>query len=116
MQKKKVADGIYYHSYYDRLMEHNGYATRIYWSQDMIDILKRYYPIEKNEVVAGLCGVSIRTMIRKSRELGLRKNKDFLRQVWNENRKLAHLVNKVKVNSGMIKKGHIPWNKGLKIK
>lgn len=55
-------------------------------------------------------------MIRKARELGLQKNKDFVLQVWEENRKLAQLVNKVQGNDGQIKKGHIPWNKELKLK
>lgn len=115
-RNRKKPDGIFYHKSFGRIMEHNGCSTRIFWNKDMLDILKRYYPTTKNDEVAEMCGVSPRTMIRKARELGLQKNKDFVLQVWEENRKLAQLVNKVQGNDGQIKKGHIPWNKGLKLK
>ena len=107
---------MFYHADVGRVMEHDGHSTRIFWNRDMVDILKQYFPVKKNEEVAEMIGVSQRTMIRKARELGLQKDKGFMNQVWDENRKMAHLVNKVRRNSGMIKKGHIPWNKGLKLK
>jgi hypothetical protein len=46
----------------------------------------------------------------------LEKDPLFLRQVWDENRLLAHVSNKKNGNSGQIKKGYIPWNKGMKLK
>lgn len=97
-------------------MEHKGHSIRIFWNKDMLDMLREYYPNTKNEEVAGMCGVSLRTMIRKARELGLQKDKDFVYRVWDENLKLAHLVNKIQGNNGQIKKGNIPWNKGIKLK
>ena len=112
----KVPDGTFYHKSFGRIMEHKGCSTRIFWNKDMLDILKTHYPNTKNEEVAEMCGVSPRTMIRKARELGLQKDKDFVQGVWEENRKLMVLTNKVRRNSGMIQKGHIPWNKGLKLK
>lgn len=113
---RKRPDGIFYNAKCGRIVEHNGRSTRIFWSKDMLDMLREYYPNTRNQEVVEMLGVSQRTMIRKARELGLQKEKDFVHGVWDENRKLAILTNKVRRNSGMISKGHVPWNKGLKKK
>ncbi len=92
---KNVKEGVFYDAKEGRLMEHYGYSKRIYWSKPMIEELKRNYPYMKNEEVAGLLGVSQRTMIHKARELGLRKDEQALHRMWDENRKIAHAVNRV---------------------
>lgn len=71
-QKKK--DGLYYNSGKGKIMEHKGYATSIHWTPQMIADLRRWFPTTLNEELAGILGVSQRTMIRKARELGLQKN------------------------------------------
>lgn len=96
----KKPNGKYYHSSYGRVMEHNGMALKIFWNKDMLDILHKYYPNTKNEEVADRCGVSQRTMIRKARELGLRKNKDFIHEVCCDNLKLAVLSRKIQSYKG----------------
>lgn len=113
---RKKPDGVFYDTKEARLMEHRGASKRIYWTGDMLSLLRRYFPNTKTEEVAEMIGVSHRTVIRKARELGIEKDADFLLRVWDENRLLAHVSNKTNGNSGMIKKGHTPWNKGLKIK
>ena len=75
---KKVPDGKRYHPSYGRIMEHQGYATRIFWNKDMLDYLRQHYATTLNEELAGCLGVSQRTMIRKARELGLEKKPGFL--------------------------------------
>lgn len=101
----KKKDGIYYSHAKGRSMIHKGYATSIYWNKQMIDDITRLYPTTKNEDLADMLGVSLRTLVRKARELGIKKNKEWLRSVWNENRKLAHLVSKVKGHPGTFQKG-----------
>lgn len=71
----------------------------------MLDDLRSMYPTTLNEDMAHIVGVSVRTMIRKARELGLRKNTEWLLGVWDERRMVAHCVNKVHGNRGMFKKG-----------
>lgn len=93
--KRKKPDGKYYHSKFGRVMEHNGRSVKIFWNKDMLDILYEYYPKTKNEEVADMCGVAQRTMIRKARELGLQKDKDFMNSVWGNNLKLAVLSRKI---------------------
>lgn len=50
----------------------------IYWSGNMISELKRYYANTSNEELVELFGCSIRTIVRKARELGLNKSKEHM--------------------------------------
>lgn len=111
--KRKKPDGVLMHGSYGRLMEHDGFSTRIYWSGNMLSVLRRYFPNTKTEEVAEMLGVSRRTVIRKARELGLEKESGFLKKAWDENRLLALAASKRSEKSGF-KKGHVPWNKGMK--
>lgn len=79
-------------------MEHKGHSIRIFWNKDMLDMLREYYPNTKNEDVAGMCGVSVRTAIRKANELGLTKNKEYLLRVNKKAGKLGGLVKKLRIN------------------
>lgn len=101
----KKPDGIFLDQRTGRVWEHNGYSKRINWSRQMVDDLKAMFPTTLNEDMAHIVGVSVRTMIRKARELGLRKDAEWLLGVWNDRRMVAHCVNKVHGNSGMFKKG-----------
>ena len=61
-----------------RLIIRKDGISRIYWSGNMISELKRYFPVSSNKEVAELLGVSERTMIRKARELGIVKDKQYI--------------------------------------
>lgn len=113
---RKKPDGVFYDVKEGRPMEHRGLSKRIYWTGDMLSILQRYFPNTKTEEVAEMIGVSHRTVVRKARELGLVKNSNFLHRVWDENRMLAHVKVKREGVKGGFPKGHVPWNKGRKIK
>ena len=101
----KVKDGTYYNPKVGRIVVHKGYSTRIYWSTDMLDYLRRHFPTTLNEELAGCLGVSQRTMIRKARELGLKKDEAWLQQVWDERRRLAQAISKRKGYPGCFQKG-----------
>lgn len=60
----------------------------IYWTPNMISILKRYYPNSPNREVCEMLGVSERTMSRKAKELGLSKSKEYI----NSNAKIKSLM------------------------
>lgn len=114
---------IFMHPTMGRLVEHEGYATRIFWNQQMLHFLKNNYATTTNDELAGCLGVSTRTMIRKARQLGLQKDKEWLAQTWNDNRMMAHAVSKRMGYPGTFrkgehaspatefKKGHLPFNK-----
>ena len=114
-RERKKPDGIFMNTTYGRLMEHTGHSLRIHWNENMLSVLKRYYPNTKNEEVAEMLGISSRTVVRKATELGLRKDMDFMLSVWKENILMAKVASKRSEKSGY-KKGHIPWNKGITLK
>lgn len=51
---------------------------KIKWTSDMLYCLRNYYPDTNNHEVADLLGISFRTVIRKAKELGITKDKDYL--------------------------------------
>jgi len=52
-------------------------GIKVVWSQEMIDILKKKFPTEYNKYLAIEIGISVRTLIRKARELGIDKEPGF---------------------------------------
>lgn len=105
MAYQPARQGVYYNPKVGRIVHHEHYATRIFWNTQMIDYLRRHFPTTLNEELAGCLGVSQRTMIRKARELGLEKDPEWLAAVWEERRKLAHVISKRKGYPGGFKKG-----------
>lgn len=104
-RKNKVKDGIFLRKSKGRIIEHKGLATRIFWSPSMLSYLQRHFPNTKNEELAGAIGVSVRTMVRKARELNLKKDDEWLADVNNENRVLANAESKRKGYPAAFKPG-----------
>lgn len=105
MKYKRKKDGIFLDQKTGRMMEHRGYAKRIYWNRDMLDMLRRDYPTTLNEELAGCLGVSPSTMHRKAREFGLKKDPEWLAQVWEERRRWAQIEARRLGHPGSFKKG-----------
>lgn len=61
----------------------------IVWSEEQLRILRFYFPIMFNRPLAGQLGVSVRTLIRKARELGLEKKPGFLQERKRDIQRLA---------------------------
>lgn len=58
-------------------LEKERHMTAVVWTPEMVKLLKSFYPTMMNRDLAKLLGVSMRTTIRKARELGLEKVPDF---------------------------------------
>ena len=67
--------------------------------------LRRHFPTTLNDELAGCLGVSPRTLVRKTRELGLQKDPQWLSQVWEERRLMAQSASRRSPNSTRFKKG-----------
>jgi hypothetical protein len=106
MPYKKKPDGIFYDPNKGRIYEHQGHAKRIYWSPQMLDDLRRYFPTTINEECAEIFGVSVRTIRRKARQLGLEKDPQWLREIWDERRMMAQAISKKLGYPGHFEKGH----------
>lgn len=72
-----------------RIWDHQRYAKSIYWTGQMLSDLKRFYPTTLNAELAEILMVSQRTVVRKARELGLTKDQEWLRGIWEEHRMFA---------------------------
>lgn len=83
-----------------------------YWSRQMLDDLRRHYSTTRNADLAGMLGVSPRSVARKAHELGLKKNSSWLRSINDENRLLAHVASKKKGYPGAFRKGTHPNSEG----
>ena len=104
-RKRKVPDRLYRNETTGRLIEHSGYSTRIHWSEPMLHKLRRLFPTTKNEDLAIDFGVSVRTLIRQARVLGLQKSKEWMAQHSRQNCRIMRILNKCRGNSGMFRKG-----------
>ena len=104
---RKVPDGVR-RGADGRLYEHKGTTPNIYWTGQMLSDLKRWYATTRNTELAECLGVSLRTLIRKARELGLVKDPEWLKGVWRFNGKVLGAT--CKRNGGCFKKGHMPKN------
>lgn len=51
---------------------------KIFWTDEMIETLRKKFPTEYNKYLAIELGVSIRSLIRKARDLGIDKEPRFL--------------------------------------
>lgn len=94
LKHRKVPDGIFMHRSLDRVVEHKGYSTRIFWNGNMLSIMRRYYHNTINRELAEMLGVSERSVTRKARELGLEKDKDFVSAISKEHLLLANARSK----------------------
>ena len=103
-RNRKKPDGIFLDRN-GRPMEHNGCSTRIHWSKSMCENLIRLFPRTRNEECAELLGVSPRTVVRKARELGLAKDKDWFVELARNNCRTMRVLNLCRGNSGQFKKG-----------
>lgn len=103
-RNRKVPNRLY-QDYFGRLIEHKDHSTRIYWSEYMVQKLKRLFPTTKNEDLAIEFNMSQRTVARKARELGLKKDKDWMQALARKSCQYMRVLNMCYGNSGQFKKG-----------
>ena len=65
-----------------------GYPT--IWTDEMLQRLRDEYPVRFNHEIAAGLGVSIRTMLRKARELGVEKEPGFMEKRIDEIERMAN--------------------------
>lgn len=88
-----------------KLMTRPEGGLTFFWSPQMIDDLKRLFPRTANDDVAEYFNVSQSTIYRKARQLGLKKDPEYLRERDKRAIRSMHFKNKIHRNSGMIKPG-----------
>lgn len=76
-------------------------ALSIQWTDEMITILKKEFPVTFNRDLAARLNMGMRSLIRKARELGIEKEPGFLE-------KRRAIISKLAAQNHPP-----PWNKGL---
>lgn len=104
---RKVPDGIKFDKTGRKVM-HKGCSTSIYWDGNMTSLLKRHFATTLNYEMAEMLEVSVRTMLRKARELGLEKDPVWMKKVFKDRALLANVASVRSGNSG-VKPGHKFW-------
>ena len=50
----------------------------------MLSIMKRYYPVSTNSELSEILNVSVRTVVRKAKEMGLNKSQEWTNRIAKE--------------------------------
>jgi len=80
-------------------------GIKIIWTPKMIYMVKKYFPVKYNRVLAAELNVSMRSLIRKARELGIEKESNFLDIRREEITRMAMIAHPPNPH-----KGHIGWS------
>lgn len=86
------------------------YGDAIYWTQEMLYDLRKFFPVTSDNEVAEILGVGEMTVRRKARELGLHKSKAWLDERDKRRTVMAGIACSSGRNPGCFKKGHWPAN------
>lgn len=112
-QHRRKPDGLVIDSRFKRPSDKNGKAISIHWDGNMLSIIRKYYPISNTAEVAEMLGVSVASVQRKVRKLGLKKDREYMRSMIKEKQFFATLASLKSPNRSKFEKGHTPWNKKL---
>jgi len=88
---------------------------KIKWPPGMIEKVRREFPVKYNRDLARDLNVSMRSLIRKARELGIQKENDFLVKRKKEIQKMAREAHSPHPYKG-VKGWHVPNSKGTRFK
>ena len=97
--------GVTYDLETGRAWRRTGRSRRIEWTSQMLSDLRRLFARTKNEELAGILGVGVRTMVRKARELGLEKDGEWLGRMCRDHIRMAHMMSRAKGYPGRIMPG-----------
>ena len=67
-----------------QLVSFQGRKKTIHWTGNMLSIMKRYYPVSTNAELSELLNVSVRTVVRKAKEMGLNKSQEWTNRIAKE--------------------------------
>ena len=84
---------------------------RVRYTQEQLDEIRQRYPHEKTQVIADSMGINIWTIYNMVYRLGIKKSEEYLLTP-GCGRLLKGTRNGI---AGEFKKGHVPFNKGLKM-
>ena len=103
--REKHPGGLTYDRDTGKLWLRKGRGRSLVWTSQMLSDMRRLFPTTKNDELAGVLGLAVRTVVRKAREMGLEKDKEWLRTIWKENVRMGHMMSRAKGYPGRIMPG-----------
>jgi len=88
---------------------------KIKWTPGMIEKIKKEFSVSYNRVLAKDLNVSMRSLIRKARELGIQKENDFLKKRKNEIQEMSREAHPPHPYKG-VKGWHVPNSEATRFK
>lgn len=96
-------DGVRYSKAAQCIVEYRNGYQRKYWSPSMLSFLRRLYPTTKNQELASLFGISLRTLNRKAAELELKKDDEWMKKMSGFNCFLMTVKNRANGHPQLVK-------------
>lgn len=97
------SDGVRYSKAAQCIVEYRNGYQRKYWSPSMLSLLRRLYPTTKNQELASLFGISLRTLNRKASELELKKDDEWMKKMSVFNSFFATVKNRTNGHPQLVK-------------
>lgn len=102
-RRRPSPDGVRFCRKANEVMEYRNGIPRKFWNPNMINELRRLYPTTKNEELAPMFGISVRTLNRKAAELGLEKDRCWMQDLTRKNAFFATQASRKVVAKNLIK-------------
>lgn len=77
-------------------VKREGRWPSVLWTGNMLSLLKRHFPTTRNRELAELIGVGLWVLKKKAKELGLKKDKEWVRSIRRESGYLGYYESKRK--------------------
>lgn len=103
--REKHPGGLTYDKDTGKLWMRKGRGRSLVWTSQMLSDMRRLFPTTRNDELAGVLGLAVRTVVRKAREMGLEKDKEWLRTIRKENIRMGHMMSRAKGYPGRIMPG-----------
>ena len=89
--REKHPGGLTYDRDTGKLWLRKGRGRSLVWTSQMLSDMRRLFPTTRNDELAGVLGLAVRTVVRKAREMGLEKDKEWLRTIWKTNIRMGQI-------------------------
>lgn len=80
-------------------------TRKVYWSQQAIETLVKYYPTTSSADIADMLNMRVESVMAKARELSLKKDAEHRRRVNRATLKIANLHSRLYGNKGRVVAG-----------
>ncbi len=94
---KPVPKGVFFDDSTGKLIDRRTPYPQPFWSENMLNILRRYYPISPTREVSELVGLSCKSVTKKAKQLGLSKSREYIQKMNAENGILGGIANKRRI-------------------